>query len=318
MKRQIIIGLFLILSTATYSQKYQWWYDKVNYNGSPWNSYIIKSPGFLGPNALPVPDVQNGKIPDKIIFENGLAYHSIKGDQTQNIILKLTYPISKNLIALDFIWIPIEYYKTDTLIRDERRAMGYDGKGIAFGDLYFGTVVRLFRNNEKLPPISLGMYFKTALGGELINARYTDNTAYYFKLSSSKTIPINKKNLNQIDIAAMLGFYCWQSSYANNGNGKSSIDGINNIGDYQDDAPLFGTSVELVFRKFSWGNSFSGYWGYVNNRDRPLIYKSWLKTSFTKFDIKIGYQHGLHDVYYRSLTFSFIFKLDTFKNEQDE
>ena len=45
------------------AQSYTWWEETVHWDGvTPWERYIVFTPGFLGPNALPVPRVTNGSI----------------------------------------------------------------------------------------------------------------------------------------------------------------------------------------------------------------------------------------------------------------
>ena len=62
MKKHFFIFLIFI-STQTLAQDFPWWANLVKWDGvSPWQRYIITNPGYLGPNALPVPFIRNGSI----------------------------------------------------------------------------------------------------------------------------------------------------------------------------------------------------------------------------------------------------------------
>ncbi|HDR67963.1 MAG TPA: hypothetical protein ENN61_02805, partial [Bacteroidaceae bacterium] len=40
---------------------YSWWNEKHNWDGvSNWTDYLIITPAYMGPNALPVPDLTDG------------------------------------------------------------------------------------------------------------------------------------------------------------------------------------------------------------------------------------------------------------------
>ena len=85
MKKVFVFG-FLFLSIVGYSQGHDWWVEKHNWDRvSPWSDYIIFSPAYLGPNALPVPDSKNGKLPQNMHFELSFDSHFSKGDNTKNV-----------------------------------------------------------------------------------------------------------------------------------------------------------------------------------------------------------------------------------------
>ncbi len=61
-KRIFVIFIFLTAFYQSYGQNdYEWWNEAHNYDGyTHWTNYIIYSPYYLGPNALPVPGVKRG------------------------------------------------------------------------------------------------------------------------------------------------------------------------------------------------------------------------------------------------------------------
>jgi len=276
------------------AQDYTWWNNVHHWDGiTPWSRYIIMSPGYMGPNALPVPEIETGEIDNRTKLEFGAASHTITGDQTENLFVNFSYTLAKDFAALKFMYIPVEHYQMDTLIRDQRFARNYSGKGFATGDFYFGTVIGLFKNSQTLPPVSIGMYCKTALGKEIADARFTDSPGYYFTVASNKTFTFENSLLSKLQLNGMLGFYCWQFNYSDD-----------NTGNLQDDAILYGIAADMTFGKYSLYAGFAGYSGWVNNRDKPMV----IRTSFTchqnNNDYKLGFQIGTFDVYYKTITLS--------------
>ncbi len=62
MSRRILsISLTLSITIFLQAQDYSWWNLKHNWDGySSWSDYLVVSPAYLGPNALPVPEVRKG------------------------------------------------------------------------------------------------------------------------------------------------------------------------------------------------------------------------------------------------------------------
>ena len=80
------ILLCLLISVSLNGQvDYTWWNEINNWDGiTPWDQYIIKSPGFMGPNALPVPEMKTGRLPDKASIRLFTDLHYSNGDNTQD------------------------------------------------------------------------------------------------------------------------------------------------------------------------------------------------------------------------------------------
>ena len=91
----------------------------------------------------------------------------------------------------------------------------------------------------------------------------------------------------------MLGFYSWQ---------------INEEENRQNDAFMAGIGIDLIARKILFHNSMGGYYGYIGNGDRPLVYRSRLSWTNNKIDYFLKYQHGLHDFDYKTVMAGIVLK----------
>jgi hypothetical protein len=286
-----------------------WWNQTQQWDGiTPWQEYIIYSPGYLGPNALPVPHSQKGIVKDSYEFQCGLESHFSNGDKTQNLYLGFYLPIVKNLIAIEFYGIPVEHYDMAETTVIERRGRHKNGDGFAPGDLYFSTIVQILRN-RKLPDIALRMACKTASGSKLSDARFTDAPGYFFDISTGKDLDFQNRWINKLRFYGMIGFYAWQMNLPNN---------------QQNDAILYGAGLDISINKFRINNAIEGYSGYFGNEevivvnksapvkynDRPLVWRLQFTRKLKILDLSLGYQAGLNDLKYQSINISFIFLLN--------
>ena len=152
MKRLISISFLLLICFQSYSQEQDWeWWNKTHgwEPGMPgWRNWLIISPGYLGPNALPVPELKDGLIPEKGEFEFGTVFHFKTGDPTQNLSARMLIPFAKSKIALELYGIVVEKYQMSETVRDERFARDKDGRGVTQGDFYFSTLMQLIKGRR--------------------------------------------------------------------------------------------------------------------------------------------------------------------------
>jgi len=295
---KIILLLFLPLTLFS-QEDYTWWNKKHNWDGiTPWDEYIIYSPAYMGPNALPVPTIKDGRIKDELELELSLEEHYSKGDNTQNLFSKLYIPLAPKKVALELYVVPLEHFKMDSITRDKRRARDYDGEGWVGGDIYFGTIIQIFRDKEKLPDVTLSLNCKTASGFNLENARYTDAPGYFIDLSFGKKLSKEHSFFKHIKLYGVTGFYSWQT---------------NSDRFPQNDAFLFGMGINFTNDKLTIDNSLGGYVGFIGNKDNPLVYRLDLIKKSKTFNYKLGYQLGLNDFEYQTFRFSIIFHIHTDK-----
>jgi hypothetical protein len=284
MKRTIIFS-WLLLSVMMCHGQYYWWNQKHGWDGKThWSQYMILSPAYLGPNALPVPETHKGIIAQGVQLEMSYLQHKGAGDQTSNLYNRLFIPLYSSRAGLQLQIVPVEYFSNDTITRDIRRSRNMEGKGFSVGDLYLGTHIQLIQGHSTWPDVLLTLNLKTASGTNLASARHTDTPGYYFDLSAGKDYHIERKYFNRIRPFLSAGFYVWQVNKTY----------------YQNDAFLYGIGMQLrVTDKLSFTGSLAGYSGYIGNGDKPSVIRTrleWSPSSTTTFHA--GFQKGVRDYLY--------------------
>ena len=298
MINRLLTLFFLILSLTVFAQNpdedYSWWNELHGWEeGDPgWRNWIKITPGFLGPNALPVPEVKKGFLNSKTEIELTASNHFLKGDPTQDVSGRLFIPFAQSKIAVEIYGVIAEHFAFSEEIRNERFARIEDGKGYAFGDLYFSTLIQLSKD-RKFPNTLLRMAAKTASGNQLEGARHTDSPGYFFDLSFSKNFGQQESGIFRP--FGLAGFYSWQTN-----------DELN----LQNDAFLYALGGDYDRNGLVLSASWSGYTGYKSERDKPMQLNFELRKDFNKKAFRIQYSHGLRDWEYKTIRFSFIWKLN--------
>ena len=292
--RKLILILLCILPLFSYSDDYMWWNIIHGWQpGMPgWRDWIHISPGFLGPNALPVPDVKKGVVPEGNNLEFGLDFHFQAGDPTQDLSAKYYRSFADNKIAIELYGVVAEYFAMSDYIRDTRNGRIFSGKGFANGDLYFSTLIQIVKDH-KFPDTMFRMAGRTASGSQIEGARYSDSPGYFFDFSFSKEYSGKNEGMSFRPFASF-GFYSWQTN-----------DELN----LQNDSYMYGLGADLKGLNWSVSNSLSGYSGYKHERDRPMVYTFDVNHSLKKNTIRLQYLHGLRDWNYRTIKLSYIINL---------
>jgi hypothetical protein len=289
----LLIILFSLSANAqSADEDYTWWNELHGWEeGDPgWRNWIKITPGYLGPNALAVPEVKRGFLNQKTEFELTAAGHFMKGDPTQDISGRLYVPFAKSRIAVELYGVILEHFAFSEEIRNERFARIEDGKGFANGDFYFSTLIQLVKE-KKFPNTLLRMACKTASGNQLAGARNTDSPGYFFDLSFSKELA--KTETSMFRPFALAGFYSWQTN-----------DELN----LQNDAIMYALGADFVVKETMFSASCSGYSGYKEERDKPVQLNFEMRKDFNGKAFRIQYIHGLRDWEYKTVKFSFIWK----------
>src|ERR1700752_2946230 len=86
-----------------------------------WTKYLRMSAGFMGPNALPVPEIRKGTIDSVLTLEASAVNNYNPRDNTPNLFMRLHIPIAKNKVSLEIYGVPVEYYNMDSSLRFERK-----------------------------------------------------------------------------------------------------------------------------------------------------------------------------------------------------
>ncbi|MBN1984831.1 MAG: hypothetical protein JW761_00940 [Prolixibacteraceae bacterium] len=292
MKSRLLLLVFSFLFIYAGGQNWEWWNELHGWEtGAPgWRNWIKITPGYLGPNALPVPEVKRGIIESASEFQITASSHFHKGDPTQDITAKLFLPFAKNKIAVEIWGVAVEHFAFSEEIRNERIARDKDGKGWAIGDIYFSTLVQISRN-RKFPNTLLRVATKSASGNQLEAARNTDSPGYFFDLSFSKEFG-NKESI-LFRPFGLAGFYSWQTN-----------DELN----LQNDAFLYALGADVLKHNWLFSGSLSGYSGYKNERDRPARLNFEIRKDFKNKALSLQYLHGLRDWEYQTVRVSFIWK----------
>lgn len=295
--KKLVLLILLLSPVLCFSQKDDWnWWNELHgwkTGMASWRTFLTLTPKYLGPNALPVPEIKKGLVNTEKKIEIGSDFHFKNGDNTPDIFGNFYYPFLDGKIAVEAYGVIVEYYNMTDSVRDERVARDKDGTGIAFGDLYFSTLVQIIKD-KKFPDTMLRMACKTASGGRLDAARYSDSPGYFLDLSFSKCMSAETRTTKFTPFAS-LGFYSWQTN-----------DDMN----LQDDALLYGTGLDISTKGLTITNSLGGYFGYKNNGDRPAVYTFDLQKKMKHNTLRLQYLYGLHDWTYRTIRLSFIWKLN--------
>ncbi len=287
-----VILLILVNQASAQDDDLSWWNKKHNWHSGdePWFRQMNASASYFGPNALPVPKMREGLISPYYQVEIRPEMHLSKGDDTYDLYTEFQIPF-KGVASFEVFLVPIEYYSMDTITRDHRRARSLDPSGFAGGDFWFGTNFQILKDKTYLPDIIASAYYKTASGTNLSNARYTDTPAYYMLINFGKNIFKNDKFT--LRIFGHLGTYIWQT--------------LSNVNS-QDDSWVYGIGVSANYNKYFFRTIFTGYHGYLNNGDRPNVFKAQLGTIKQGLNWQFFYQYGIHDFAYQSVGVSLIYK----------
>jgi len=300
----VMSGILLSLTTVLYSQNgFKWWELKHNWDGTRyWSSYLTMSPGYLGPNALPVPEFHGREIPKQKELSLGTEVHHSSGDNTANLYCSLTYPLFSEKASIHLDYRPVEVYRTDTLTRDLRASRQFNPEGYSYGDLYIATHIQLLKDHNKWPDISFGLGLKTASGTNLDGARHTDSPGYWFELGMGKEYMTGSSTLRSIEVYSRVGFYAYQTYMENQ---------------RQNDAILYGVGIDLEIGRLRICNQLTGYHGYFDNGDRPMVYRMIFKASTVR---RIsGYllvQQGLNDFAFTSARLALVLNLSSNVNSE--
>jgi hypothetical protein len=259
----ITVAFWMALSATLYGQTdFHWWNTTHNWDGvSTWHSYMHFEPGRMGPNALPVPETRRGLIDSTISMVLAPDFYTAPNDFTAGMFTQISIPF-KEVVSLQIWWVPVEYFNTDTIVRDYRAARTREAEGIARGDVYIGTVIQVLRDVPGWPDLALGINIKSASGGGLSDARHTNAPGYFFDLSGGKTLHL--KQGHRLRLFAMGGFYVYQT---------------NRVDYFQNDAVMWGMGgTWLSPGQWKASLDLSGYIGYIGPLDRPAVIRAELRS----------------------------------------
>ena len=259
------------------------------------------APLYFGPNAFPVPEMLDGRVQDHLRVEvAGDSYWGFQGDKTADVFARVFIPLFTDRVNLT-IWMPVmEWYE----MTPDRMAtcrvsdsLSYAGNGA--GDAYFSTDIQLLRDKKWAPDIALRAACKSASGGQYELARHYDCPGYFMDLSVGKSFYLGAESDStsgiELRIAGSAGFLCWQTD-----NGR------------QNDAVMYGLQLLLKSEYVSLRTTWSGYVGWENAGDRPMVYKGRLSGHAKQFEPYAEYQYGIKDYPFHLLRIGLVYYIDIF------
>lgn len=251
---------------------------------------LIYSPRYFGPNAFPIPDIRSGIAASRFEVELRGQYHHYSGDKTKDLFARLLVPIVKGRAGVEASILIVEDYKLTPETRDERNAVETESPISYNGDIVINAFYQVWRS-EKWVDVMANMTLKTASGSRLCDARFTDAAAYWFDVNVGRTLLKNRAGTASLRMQGMIGFYCWMT---------------NSLVHRQNDAMLFGIGATGTYRNFSLTTDLSGFHGYENNGDRPLILRNNLRYEYKKNILSFRYNHGMKDYLYDDFSLAYI------------
>jgi hypothetical protein len=278
-QRLWIFAIFL-LPLFTQAQTFEWWKNNVNWDGTThWWKYMTVSPKYFGPNALTVPDINNGSADSILSLGASVDFHFSKGDKTRNLTLYGNYTTKNNSISIDARFVPYEHFNVSHEVKTERKVYYQDYyKRNTVGDVVVNTTFHVFPALRNRIQLAMRVGVRMPSGGALGAARYADVPGYW--IDGGAAFLIRHTNWKWL---YNMGFLVWQTNSDNL---------------RQNDAFLFGTGAEFNKDKWRIQAYGSGYIGYKNNGDKPVV----LRLNFDKRNKNLLYflhlQQGIHDFSY--------------------
>lgn len=265
------------------------------------NAQTVKyAPAWFGPNANPVPEFTDGRIPAKTTVSLMGDYYFGYGDETKNGYFKIEIPLVSERVSFK-IWSTVfEHYKVTPELSTHRQMNG-NLTGKSNGDFYVQTRISLLKEKKYAPAIIMNSTLKTASGTNFNERRYFDTPGYYFDVEFAKSIHTKGKFINELRAVGNLGFLCWETT-----------------GSRQNDAPMYGAKIIIGNQKWKLDNTLSGYWGWMHTSstygadygDAPLVYAAKLTIMKSKMDYFAQYQYGINDFQYHQLRLGISFPIE--------
>lgn len=251
------------------------------------------STAWFGPNANPVPEFTDARIPSKTTLSLMGDYYFGHGDQTGNGYFKIEFPLLPERVSFKIWSTVLENYKVTDQVSAERNMLNGTTSGKANGDFYVQTRIRILKETTGLPSLILNSTLKTASGTNHLERRYFDTPGYYFDAEIGKSWYTKSSFISEIRAIADLGFMCWETEMQST----------------QDDAPMYGAKIIIANKNWKLENTLSGYWGWMHTNvnfgsdygDAPLVYAAKITKMTKTINYFVQYQYGIKDFPYNQI-----------------
>lgn len=274
----VLMALFCLSLSPAMAQN---WWDKI-----PLLKY---SPRYFGPNAFPMPELTGGALSPRWEVELRGEYHTMTGDQTKDILVRLYAPIAKGKAGVNLSWVFQEWYETSPEVRDERNAVETKSPITCRGDVVLNCYYQVLRS-EKWADVVVSANLKTASGGRLCDARYTDAVTYWFDAQVGRDLWRDPSGKAAVRAYGLVGFYCWMT---------------NDLINRQNDAFCYGLGLSGRYRGFTLSADYAGFRGYRDDGDKPMDLRVKLNYEIKKNILTFRYEHGMRDDLYDSYGLSY-------------
>lgn len=262
------------------------------------------APAYFGPNAFPVPEMLDGRVQKQLRAEiAGDGYWGFQGDKTADAFARVFIPLFTDRVNLT-VWMPVmEWYEmTPERMATCRVPDSLAHRGSGAGDAYFSTDIQILRDKKWAPDIALRAACKSASGGQYELARHYDCPGYFMDLSVGKSWYLGEKQEAkgvELRVAGSAGFLCWQTD-----NGR------------QNDAVMYGLQLLMKSQYVSLRTTYSGYVGWENDGDKPMIIKGRLSGHAKQFEPYVEYQYGIKDYPFHMLRVGLAYSIDILKRKE--
>lgn len=264
------------------------------------NAQVKYAPAWFGPNANPVPEMTDARIPSKTIVSLMGDYYFGFSDKTTNGYFKIEIPLLSERVSFKLWATTLENYNVTPEL-SALRGMNGNLIGKPNGDLYVQTRISMLKERKKAPAIIFNSTLKTASGTMFDERRYFDTPGYYFDVEFGKSFYTKSKFINEIRTVGNLGFLCWETSSSR-----------------QNDAPMYGAKLIVGNEKWKLDNTLSGYWGWMHTSahygtdygDAPLVYAAKFTILAGYMDYFAQYQYGIKDFPYHQIRLGISFPIE--------
>lgn len=261
---------------------------------------IHHTPNWFGPNANPVPEFTGAVIPSQTTLSAAADYSFGYGDETQTLHIAAEIPIIAEKASVK-IWMPaVEHYQVTDRVYEERQMLE-EKSGVAVGDLYFQTRIKLWEETNRRPAIVFNATLKTASGSSFKNRRFFNTAGYYFDVEAGKSFIMPDSFIKEVRVSGDVGFFSWDVQ----------TPGLN----VQDDAFMYGGKILLKSGNFGWENTVSGYHGWLRRipdyGNKPLVISSRLNYYGKNQTYFLQYLHGVQHFPYEQIRLGASFTLSS-------
>ena len=140
------------------------------------------STAWFGPNANPVPEFTDARIPTKTTISLMGDYYFGYGDQTKNGYVKVEIPLVSERVSLKIWSTVLEHYNTTEEIMQLRGSTATSGS--ENGDLYVQTRISLFSEQKKPSIHYIQQHIKNCCCQNIQNPQVFRHTGLLFRFGS--------------------------------------------------------------------------------------------------------------------------------------